>query len=482
MRAERDLISYSEIAESASLLNSTAWYAVRHVAKDDEELVIADLYSHLASLGDNSRMPASIRYGLRAHTTIRRWIIGNLVNPALSLPQRQKRMIKAIEMIELSRSRMSNVAFGGQSEAQPTIKSPSLASFVERAIISAVISPESRLFSSAWQMVASSRGISSPDSLIALVRQNITVTDSTLTLDMAWLNERLMEVVTQVDTLTDGLTINFDKRRMVYNIVVNALAIPPSNRIGSNSSEDIEMMETKIATGWGGWAIRTLRDVAGGEGTKLTKGARPFNRLVVQQSDKLRRDKLAREFIVKGQKLEQQNRAQRDRGTGRSTEKSNTFRSRRMTAIFRSVLPVSTALPSVPLSISPSPGALQTLHDWTPSSSKPYLVLALSGVQVEVLDNGQRSFVFELATEDGQRSIFQSTSRQELESWLVNLRQSGMQIAVRRATFLAQTALAEEPEESTPAGRPVPGGSSNAKLSRGGTLFLTHILSLFQVH
>lgn len=436
--------------EATYLINPTSWYLNRPAGRDDDELVITDLYTHLLSLSADPaffiRMPASLRHCLRAHSTIRRWIIGHLVDPNIPLIHRQQRMIKAIEIVELSRSRMSNVIFGGQADVQPSIISPSLASFIERVFISAIVSPESRLFASAWQNVAASRGIVAPDSLVALVRKTLTVTDSTSTLDIAWLNERLLEVVTQVDTLSDGVPINFDKRRLVYNIVVNALAISPSHRIGNEVNGDLDAMEKRIQTGWGGWAIRMLRDVAGGEGTKVTKGVRPFNRLVHQQQEKVRRDKQAREFIVKGQKIEQQNRAQRDRESSRTTEKSTTFRSRRMTAIFRSVIP-ATAAPSVsPLFSSPSPSAIQALNDWTPAS-KPYLVLALSGLQVEVLENRQRSFVFELATEDGQRSIFQATSRRELENWLMHLRQSGTQIAVRRATFLAQTALAEEPEE-----------------------------------
>lgn len=127
-------------------------------------------------------------------------------------------------------------------------------------------------------------------------------------------------------------------------------------------------------------------------------------------------------------------------------DKSVSVRTRRMTALFRAVRPVSvaTSQPSAPH--SPSPSAIQALQEWIPNS-KPYLVLALSGVEVHPYDNAQRSFVFELATEDGQRSLFQASSRDEIRTWIANFRRSGTQIAFRRATFLAQTALVEEPEE-----------------------------------
>ena len=127
-------------------------------------------------------------------------------------------------------------------------------------------------------------------------------------------------------------------------------------------------------------------------------------------------------------------------------DKSVSVRTRRMTSLFRAVRPVSVATSQPSATHAPSPGAIQALQEWIPSS-KPYLVLALSGVEVHPFDNAQRSFVFELVTEDGQRSLFQASSRDEIRTWIANFRRSGTHIAFRRATFLAQTALAEEPEE-----------------------------------
>ena len=345
-------------------------------------------------------------------------------------------MEKAIAMIEMCRARMSNVVIGGKSEAQKSTLEPSLASFVERVVISAVVAPESRLFASAWQGVAFARRVVIPDSLASLIKKDLILTDATSTLDLAWLNERLLEVSTQMDNFV-GTSINFDKRRMLHSMVSSAMSIRPAQT--GSSDRYLEVIEKRMSGGWGTWGMRVLRDVASGEGTKSTKSVRPFHKLVVLQQEKMRRDKQTREYVAKGMKMESQSRAARDKEVAKALDKSSAKHTRRMTAIFKSARPESP--------VSPSPTALQTLNEWTPSS-KPFLVFALSGVQVLSVDNVQRSFVFELATEDGQRSMFQATSKQDLDNWLRNLRQSGNQIAFRRATFLAQTALAEEPEES----------------------------------
>ncbi|SCV68009.1 BQ2448_130 [Microbotryum intermedium] len=452
---ETDLLRYIAQLEIGVQADPALWYPSRSIKTDEEELVIADSYSLLDAAQNDvaplRHMPLSLHEFIRAHAVIRKWLLAHLVEPEISLRLRTARMIKALEMIEISRSRMANVFFGGSVENQSSIVDPSLAGFVERVVISAVVSPESRLFASAWQGVASARNSVAADSLMALVRHDLVMTDTTATLDPAWLNERLVEIVSQVGSLSDGVSINFSKCRWIFNIIRNALVIGPSQPLYGND-DPLVTIERKVA-GWGAWSMRALRDVASGEGSKSTRSLKPFSRLVAAQQDKVRRERMTKELVLKAQKIEQQQRATREKEVAKAMDKSVSMRTRRMTALFRggSSRPSSvntaaspSSTPSVPP--SPSPQALRMLKDWMPSS-KPYLVLPLSGVEVQPYDNGQRSFVFELVTEDGQRSLFQASSAHELRSWLDHFRRCGTEIAFRRATFLAQTALAEEPEE-----------------------------------
>lgn len=416
----------------STLANSIALYSSRQLAKvDDEDIIIADPYSHLRGIGADpiflQKMPSSLQHGLRVHTIIRKWILAHLVEPDILLSQRKLRMVKTLDMIQICRSRMGNVLFGGVAEAQTRVTDATLASFVERAVISAVVAPESRLFAAAWNGVSTARGCLSCDSLIALVKTDLILTDRTATLDLAWLNERLVEISTQLDNFTDGISINFDKRRWLYNCVKNALAIRPAS--AKSSADSLRKMETKLL-GWGNWTIRTLREASNAEGSKIIKAVKPFSRLVAQQQEKIRRDKQIRELVVKGLKIKEQGRAQREKEVAKAMDKSvSTVRTRRMTAIFRPNRPLSSlntsqsSLPSLPSSHS-----LQALNDWIPTVAKPYLVLALSGVQVLPLENGPRSYVFELRTEDGQRSLFQASSSQEMSRWTKSLVGSGTQI------------------------------------------------------
>ncbi|KAM0793470.1 hypothetical protein ACM66B_000912 [Microbotryomycetes sp. NB124-2] len=448
---DRDMQRWIDALEISSLSDPAAWYPSRQLStKDEEDVVVADPYSHMLGLVTDSalaaHLPLSLRRVLDKHNVIRKWFLAHIVDPALSARDRQLRMLKAVEVIELCRSRMGNVAFGGQKEPVESLREPTIASFVERAVASAIVAPESRLFASSWQAVASARGVSSLDTVLPLIRREPVETAGTCTVDVAWIVERMLEIVTQVDSLSDGMAINFAKRRWICNIVKNAVALNSSDRgkVGTSWAG----MESRLQE-WGNWSWKTLKDAATAESAKSSRAIKPFARLVVMQQEKTKRDKSAKEQISRGQKLEQQTRLQKEKEVARAMDKSVNVRARRMTSIFNfgrsgSTTPVPTIQP--PSQPTPSAHALQALREYVPQA-KPYLVLALSGVDAHALKDAPRSFVFELTTEDGQRSLFQAPNRRDLEAWIEHFKRSGSQIAFRRATFLAQTALAEESEE-----------------------------------
>lgn len=437
-----DLLRYSELVEMKTLSDPSALYSSRLLSKiDDDELIITDPYSHLKAIGLDSifvkRMPLSLQFGLRIHTLLRRWVLCHLIDPTLTVGQRKHRMLKALDVVEVCRSRMSGVSLGDEPESQKKIQDPSLASFVERAVISAIVAPESRAYSSAWISVQLTRNSNNCETLAGLLQSNLFVTDRTSTLDLAWLNERLIEIGTNVENyfqVDDKFSINFEKRCWIFNCIKNVLIIQPSQPL-DQVHNTIEQMERQLTT-WGHWGSKTLRDVANSENRKNNRSIKPFSKLVSLQVEKMKRDKQAKEFLAKGIKLEQQSRAQREKdGAKMNSEKT---RSRRMTAIFRSVRPISTLPGADPSTISsptvPSPEAMKNLNDWNPAT-KPYLVLALSGVEVHPVDNSQRSFVFELSTEDGQRSLFQAKSQEEMQKWIKELVGSGTQIVRSRIAF-----------------------------------------------
>lgn len=118
-----------------------------------------------------------------------------------------------LQAIETCRLRSNELAASDVSLAEK----PCIRSFVEAVLISAVISVESRMYHRAWQTVASLRGTTC-DTLAALLSKpavSTVVTKEPLTVDMGWVIERMVEIISLPDVVEqDGHSLaNLDKRR-----------------------------------------------------------------------------------------------------------------------------------------------------------------------------------------------------------------------------------------------------------------------------
>jgi hypothetical protein len=102
-----------------------------------------------------------------------------------------------LQAIEISRSRSQGVFVDGVEE------SPVVRSFVETVLTSALLSPQSRLFTRVWQDVATKRG-ASLDSFDTFISTPLaSVTGRKPTVDFGWILERMIEIISLPDTLQD---------------------------------------------------------------------------------------------------------------------------------------------------------------------------------------------------------------------------------------------------------------------------------------
>ena len=161
--------------------------------------------------------PPSLRSCLRAHHVLRKWLVSKIVTPRIGAQARQARMELMLWAVEVCRSRSDF----GQSQS-PSVERRCIRSFAEFIITSAILSPESRTYSRAWNNVANARR-TGLDSLVAmLVRPSHRYSSDSpgLITDMGWTLERMLEIFSLPDVLTsptDGSgLVNFHKRRWVY--------------------------------------------------------------------------------------------------------------------------------------------------------------------------------------------------------------------------------------------------------------------------
>jgi hypothetical protein len=206
------------------------WLPNRESNWNDECVEIQNMYLHLreaqpssvfSDLGPDTLyrlLPPSVRSCIRAFGILRKWLITKLVVPNLGLRARQARMDLFLRAIEIARLRSAETAAAGSpSQAHR----PPVRSFVEALLVSAILSVESRLHQRAWQGLAMARGVQC-DSIASLLAKPLVQSVSSkesLTVDMGWLIERMVEIITLTDVVesmseeTPQALVNYNKRR-----------------------------------------------------------------------------------------------------------------------------------------------------------------------------------------------------------------------------------------------------------------------------
>ena len=73
------------------------------------------------------------------------------------------------------------------------------------------------------------------------------------------------------------------------------------------------------------------------------------------------------------------------------------------------------------------------------SSGKPALVLSVMDSQVAQFINNERSYTFQLDTEDGGHYLLQATNKREMTKWLETISRVTKMAAKRRLTYLGNS-------------------------------------------
>jgi GTPase-activating protein BEM2 len=167
--------------------------------------------------------PPGLRSCLRAHHVLRKWLVSKVVAPRIGSQARQARMELLLKVVELCRDRSDF-----DHSQHPSGDRRCIRTFVEFILTSAILSPESRIYSRAWNNVANARKTGS-DSLIAMLARPSYHTSRSLPdliTDIGWTLERILEILSLPDVLTSSAEgsglVNFHKRR--YGLITTKFA------------------------------------------------------------------------------------------------------------------------------------------------------------------------------------------------------------------------------------------------------------------
>ncbi|TFK24708.1 rho GTPase activating protein 22 [Coprinopsis marcescibilis] len=484
---EEDLYITADLLE-VQTSDKTGWFSTKEPASAEEVVEIQSIYSHLqeveaspliSELGQDAlyrQLPPGIRSCIRAFGIIRKWLISRIVTPRLGLRARQVRMELLVQAIEVARLRNAE-----NTRSTPALLQPSVRSFVEAVITSAILSIESRMHHRSWQTVALNRGCQCDSVASLLLRPFVQSTSSTdcLTVDIGWLLERMLEVIASPDVLDppsgEGQSlINFDKRRHLCNLINKAWSLPatrkhqPSDEANRRGFERLNNIEKEVYHLQ--FDHRYIREEASRESVQVgpngppsvKKAVRPFYKTIAQQLEKNRRDKTLRSRMHREKTMEQSRNERRDdllnramkgpRGKPGSASASSSTQAQQkqhrnkksMSAFLNFMRPISSAFGAdfslangnahSAAAVKKTPAEL----DFTPSG-KPALVLSILDARAAQFINNERSYMFQLETEDGGNYLLQSYSKKDLSKWLDTISKVTQSVAQRRLTYIGSS-------------------------------------------
>lgn len=335
-----------------------------HVMPD--EVIVSDIFTAIegarrsvvspSAFADDDLLlafPGAIQYLYCMHFIIRSWVINDIAAMDIDPKTRVLRIEKFIQIVVLSRISSEKLVLFPESSSTTTASKGRVPGFVEYAIASALVSPEVRLFSKAWQDVAMQHGHANLDNLENLLSQiqkmqtmlsssnparavspsssfslssmasasssQQQLSPSLVVPSLGWIFERIMELCFHVpDTFDkkDNL-IHFDKRRYVYQflqLIVNVQtdlqeqqqvepkSISMSFLISPYQAKDtwkdlreLALKENKKAMSGGGTSSMAMR----GTPSKSLQRGMVFSKLVAEQMDKLKKDFKERDRVDK---------------------------------------------------------------------------------------------------------------------------------------------------------------------------------------
>ena len=107
---------------------------------------------------------------------------------------------------------------------------------------------------------------------------------------------------------------------------------------------------------------------------------------------------------------------------------------RSMSALFSLMRPISTAFTSDSLAAGGHKRSAAELD--FPTSQKAAMVLSLVDAQVTSFINNERSFTFQIDTEDGGHYLLQALSKNDMNSWMQAISTTVKTFAQRRRTYI----------------------------------------------
>ena len=199
--------------------------------------------------------------------------------------------------------------------------------------------------------------------------------------------------------------------------------------------------------------LRAIREDVHREASHMNTGyqpkrsQRPFQRLVVAQHEKNKRDRNLRDRLEKERKQEQQridkreeylNKAMNTRWQYTPAQRQNRMKKSGSSTFFQQLMrPISNAFALDHVDVNTTKRTVAEL-DFTPTG-KPALVLSIVDARISHSMAYERSYTVQLDTEDGGHYLLQMATKAELKKWIRTIDNVSKTAAKRRLTYIGNS-------------------------------------------
>jgi hypothetical protein len=197
--------------------------------------------------------------------------------------------------------------------------------------------------------------------------------------------------------------------------------------------------------------LRAIREDVSREASHMYAGPqprrnqRPFQKLLAAQQEKNKRDRNLRERLEKERKQEQYRIDKREEYLSKAMNNRRQFtptqhrmkKSGSSTFFQQLMRPISSAFALDHVDVN-APRRTAAELDFTPTG-KPALVLSVVDARISHSMNNERSYTFQLNTEDGGHYLLQTATKAEMTKWINTIDHVSKTAAKRRLTYIGNS-------------------------------------------
>lgn len=243
--------------------------------------------------------------------------------------------------------------------------------------------------------------------------------------------------------------------RQLRNLILDSLpsASTPQNPhrrdSGPSDLESLNIIEREVSQVK--FDMRAIREDVLREASHMHSGPqpkrnqRPFQKLIAAQHEKNKRDRNLRERLEKERKQEQYRIDKREEYLSKAmnsrrqyTTAQHRLKKSGSSTFFQQLMrPISSAFALDHVDVN-APRRTAAELDFTPTG-KPALVLSIVDARISHSMNYERSYTFQLSTEDGGHYLLQTATKAEMTKWINTIDHVSKSAAKRRLTYIGNS-------------------------------------------